>query len=436
VQGIDERVDDLRAVMDDAGIERSFLYGSSEGGPMCLLFAATYPERVEGLILHGSGAYTMNPDLEGEALETFRERIVWQCNLWGTPESPFVDAFAPSMADIDGYRQWHQRYERLAADRESLQELMEISLGVDVRDVLDRIDVPTLVMHRVDDPIVPIEWGRVVADGVRGAEMLELPGRDHFAYAGDMSWMDDLERWLTGTVSERSTTLKVQRAPRITTLGRFQVVVGGRTVPTASWGSKRARQLLKRLVAARGWPVLRDELFELLWPGESDIRRLGARLSVQLSAVRRVLGGGIIADRQTVALDLDHVSTDLEDLYRADDDEAVVAAYPGEFLPEDVYEDWSRGVRDEARARFVTAARRLGAAAAGRGDHDRAAELARRLIDTDPYDEAAHRMLVEALVGGGEVREAARAHEAWVAALEEIGVTVEPFDTSRFGVAP
>ncbi len=433
VQGIDERVDDLRAVMDDAGIERAFLYGSSEGGPMCLLFAATYPERVDGLIIHGSGPYTLNPDLEGEELEALRERLVWQCDLWGTADSPFVDSFAPSMAGDDEFRRWHQRYERMAADRESLLELMEISLGVDVRDVLDRIDAPTLVLHRVDDPIIPIAWGREVAEGVRGAEMIELPGGDHYAYAGDMSWMDDLERWLTGTVSARSTELKAQRAPRITTLGRFGVEVNGRPVPTSAWGSKRARQLCKRLVAARGWPVTRDELFELLWPDENDTRRLGARLSVQLSAVRRVLDGGIIADRQTVALDLDHVSTDLEDFFGAADNEAIVAAYPGEFLPEDVYEDWSTGVRDEARARFVTAARRLGAAAAGTGDPDRAAELARRLIETDPYDEQAHRLLVEALVGGGAVREAARAHEAWVTALDELGITVEPFEASRFG---
>jgi pimeloyl-ACP methyl ester carboxylesterase/DNA-binding SARP family transcriptional activator len=436
VQGIDERVDDLRAVMDDAGIERAFLYGSSEGGPMCLLFAATYPERVEGLILHGTGAYTINPDLEGEELEYVRGRIAWQCDLWGTAESPFVGGFAPSMADDEDFRLWHQRYERLAADRESLLELMHITLGVDVRDVLDDIDVPTLVMHRIDDPIVPIAWGREVAERVRCAEMIELPGRDHFPYAGDMSWMDDLERWLTGTVSERSTALKAQRAPRITTLGRFRVDVGGREVPTSSWGSKRARQLCKRLVVARGWPVMRDELFELLWPDESDTRRLGARLSVQLSAVRRVLGGGIIADRQTVALDLDHVSTDLEQLFRAADDEAVVAAYPGEFLPEDVYEDWSASVRDQARARFVAAARRLGASAAASSDYDRAAEVARRLIETDQYDEEAHRLLVEALVGGGEVREASRAHEAWTAALGEIGITVEPFEVSRFATAP
>ena len=435
VNGIDERVDDLRAVMDDAGIERAFLYGASEGGPMALLFAVTYPERVEGLILHGSGARTMDTELEGEELEQRRDRNRWATSVWGTDESPWIDHFAPSMAGDERFREWHRRYERLAADSESLYELTDISMGVDVRDVLDDVDVPTLVMHRVDDPIIPIEWGREVAERVRGAEMIELPGADHFPYAGDMGWMDDLERWLTGSVSERSVQLKAQRAPRITTLGGFGVEIDGRPVPTSTWGSRRARQLCKRLVAARGWPVMRDELFELLWPDETDLRRLGARLSVQLSAVRRVLGGGVIADRQTVALDLDHVSTDLEDLFRAPDDEAVVAAYPAEFLPEDVYEDWSTSVRDEARARFMAAARRLGTAAAARGDHERAVQLARRMIDADRYDEAAHRLLVEAHVVAGELGEAARAHETWVAALAELEIEVEPFDASRFGNA-
>ncbi len=110
-----------------------------------------------------------------------------------------------------------------------------------------------------------------------------------------------------------------------------------------------------------------------------------------------------------------------------------MAAYPAEFLPEDVYEDWSTIVRDEARARFTGAARRLGTAAAERGDHVRAAQLARRMIDADRYDETAHGLLVEAHVGMGELGEAARAHETWVAALAELDI--EPFDASRFGNA-
>ena len=106
----------------------------------------------------------------------------------------------------------------------------------------------------------------------------------------------------------------------------------------------------------------RDELIELLWPGEHDRRQLGARLSVQLSAVRRVLHGGVIADRQTVKLNLDEVSTDLEDFMTAVDETAIITAYTGEFLPEDVYDDWSSGTRDEVRSRFVDCRRQAEAA--------------------------------------------------------------------------
>ena len=146
--GIDERVHDLEAVMTAAGVERSFLYGASEGGPMCLLFAATYPERVQGVILHGAAAYTERPDLDGDALAERRKGFDAFCALYGTDKSPMVDAFAPSLANDDEFRAWHQRYERVASDRESLRQLLEISLGIDVRDILPQIEAPVLLMHR------------------------------------------------------------------------------------------------------------------------------------------------------------------------------------------------------------------------------------------------------------------------------------------------
>ena len=428
VPNIDERVDDLRAVMDHAGVDRAHLFAQSEGGPMTLLFAASYPERVEGIILHGTGAWTSPQDLEGAEREHVLERLAYSSSIWGTPESPWAQHFAPSMADVPGYHEWHRRYERLAADQDSLLELMEISLDVDVTDVLADIDVPVLVLHRVDDPVVSIDWARFAADRLPNSTMVELPGRDHFAYSGDQVWLDDLEHWLTGSVTAPDALPRQPRAPRITTLGRFAVEVVGEEVPTSAWVSRRARQLLKRLAAAHGWPVTRDELCEMLWPDEPDPSRLGSRLSVQLSGVRKVLGRGVVADRQTVALDLDDVAIDLVEFHRASDDDAIIEAYTGVFLPEDVYDDWTGPIRDEARARFVSAARRTAVAATERGDTDRAAELARRLIDADRYDEDAHRLLVEALLLAGERREAQRAHATWSSTLDEIGVEVVPFD--------
>ena len=172
--------------------------------------------------------------------------------------------------------------------------------------------------------------------------------------------MEPLERWVTGTVRARpERPIAVDpNAVRVTTLGRFAVHVDGREVETGEWGSRRARTLLKRLVVARGWPVTRDELFALLWPDEVDRNKLGARLSVQLSHVRRVLGGGVVADRETVALDRSYVSSDLDELLASDDDAQIVDLDAGELLPEDRYDDWVTATREQVRSTVVAAIRR------------------------------------------------------------------------------
>ena len=428
IPGIDERVEDLRAVMDHAEIERAHLFVASEGGPMAILFAATYPNRVESLTLWGSAASMVPSVLSEDELVEQRDLNERFARVWGTPDSPVVDGFAPSLAGDQSFREWHQRYERQAASSDSLLELLELTFEMDVREVLPMLDLPTLVLHRTGDRIVSIDLGRELAREIPGARLVELPGDDHFSYAGDVdTWMTEMERFVTGEVKPRSTSPSHAPVVRITTLGRFAVEVDGSEIPSSAWGSRRARQLCKRLVAARGWPVTRDELFELLWPDEFDRRKLGARLSVQLSAVRRVLGGGVIADRQTVSLNLDEVATDLEAFSNASDDRTVVAAFAGEFLPEDVYEDWSAAIRDEVRSRFVVAARRLAEQNLQEGRPDRAVELGRRLLDVDRYDESAHQLVVTALLAGGETREAKRAHLAWANAMQELGVEIVPF---------
>ncbi|MDJ0664983.1 MAG: alpha/beta fold hydrolase [Acidimicrobiia bacterium] len=429
VQDIDERVDDLRAVMDHAGISRAHLFAASEGGPMAILFAATYPDRAESLTLFGSGASMMPQNLNPEERADELERQRRYAAVWGTPDSPVVDGFAPSLAADQSFRSWHQRYERAAASRDSLRDLLELTLDMDVREVLPFLDLPVLILHRTEDLIVPVEYARELAAAIPGAKLVELEGADHFGYAGDLeAWMVELERFVTGAVQPRPAMPNLHPAVRIETMGRFAVFVEDE-VPVSAWGSRRARQLLKRLVTARGWPVTRDHLCDILWPDEGDRGRLSARLSVQLSAVRRVLGGGVIASREAIQLDLAAVDSDLERFHAAEDDAAVVAAYGGEFLPEDVYEDWTGPVRDEARARFVSAARRL---ASHHLDHSRyqlAAEVARRLIVIDRYDEAAHRLLVEVLLAAGEQGEAQRAHATWRAAMAELDIEIAPFDS-------
>lgn len=424
IADLDERVDDLRAVMDHAGIDHAHLFGNSEGGPMTLLFAATYPERVDSLILSGTGATLQPPEQSEAEREAYRAGIPAYAARWGTEDSPVAEGMAPTLSAQDpSFPAWHRRYERYAATQDALIELVELSISMDVRELVPSIRHPALVIHRTQDRIIPVARGRELAELLPNARLFEQPGEDHFSYSGDVDgWMDEFERFVTGAVRSRPTPSRRPRTVRIVTLGRFAVEVDGEEVPLAAWGSRRARQLCKRLVAARGWPVTRDELFELLWPEETDRRRLGARLSVQLSGVRRVLHGGVVADRASVRLDLREVDTDLEALLRASGDDEVVAAYPGQFLPDDVYEAWSAGARAEAQARFAASAKREARRLLDAGAHDEAVALGLRLREVDGFDEDAHRLVITALRRVGAAVEAQRAHEAYAASMAELGL--------------
>lgn len=360
VPHVDDRVDDLRAVMDAAGVDRAHLFAQSEGGVTTLLFAAAYPHRVESLIFVGSSARlfvgeTLADDVRAQQVERRTEFA----RAWGTPDSLSIEIFAPSMVDSDEFRTWYTRYERLSAGHDSLRELFIEMLDMDAREAVPDIEAPMIVMHRVGDASMPIELGRELAALAQDATLIELPGVDHFSFVGDVdSWLDPFEQWVTGTVQDRDRRSGPSGTAQVTMLGRFAVVVDGREVELNEWGSRRARTLLKRLVIARGWPVTRDELFDLLWPDEIDRSRLGARLSVQLSNVRRVLGGGVIADRDTVALDRSHVSTDLDELLQCNDDARIIELGEGDFLPEDRYDDWVVPTREQVRLTVTAAIRR------------------------------------------------------------------------------
>ena len=430
IASLDERVEDMRAVMDDAGVDRAFLFGVSEGGPMCLLFAATYPDRVDGVILHGTTGYYVHPDDEDEKITAERQANIENLiRTWGTDESPMADAFSPSLAGDDEYRRWLNRYCRLSADPDSVRDLLEMMAEFDVRDLLADIKVPVLVQHRTGDRVIPVTRGRELAAAIDGAVLCEYEGVDHFGFVGDLGWIDDLERFVTGSVKSRPIRPKPSKVT-IHTLGRFSIEIDGQEMPSSVWGARMPRQLCKRLVAARGWPVTRDQLFDMLWPDETDYAKLGARLSVQLSAVRRVLKGGVIADRNTVAINLDEVSTDLELLLAADTDEAVLEIYAGEFLPDEIDDEWAVGLRETARLAFTAAARRLAKTASARGHHRDAANLAGSLVEVDRYDEAAHALLVESLMKLDDSAAARRAHQRWSHWLAELGVEVPEFPVS------
>ena len=432
IPGLDERVDELKAVMDHAEIDRAYIHGVSEGGPMAIMYAATYPDRVEGLILEGTGA-TMLSDDDREIRRTTERSDMFRSFVdgWGTPDSITLQVFAPTLADDPDFSSWWPTYERQAASRDALETLMDLIAEMDAREAIPRVECPVLIVHRTDDQATPVARGRetyeLFCEAGAEVEMVEVEGRDHFSYAGDLEPIAAaIERFTTGTVRERA-PVKTDRI-EVRSLGAFEVLDGGEPVPTSEWGSKRARTLLKRLVAADGWPVTRDELIELLWPDEmSD--RLNARLSVQLSAVRRVLRGGVVADRAAVRLDLDAIDVDVIAWKRLDDDAAIVDQYHGDFLPDDRFDDWTAPVREALRARFVEAAHRELERAEDDGDVGRVAGVARRLLAGDRYDEQAHRALVRALHGAGRHGEARAAYDTYTAAMTDLAVTPAPFDT-------
>jgi pimeloyl-ACP methyl ester carboxylesterase/DNA-binding SARP family transcriptional activator len=426
VPTLDQRVDDTRSVMDAAGIEQAVLMGLSEGGPMAMLLAVTYPERVQALVLVTTAASFVPTD---ESEPGRAARIAWGrrwVENWGTDKSTTLEVFAPSAANDAGYREWQSRYERHSATPAAISELLGMIYDIDVRPILGQIAIPTLIIHRRDDPVIRAEQARELATMIPGAQFVEVPGRDHFPNVGDTDvWLDAIEHFVTGTIAERpAATVAAVGVPEIRTMGGFGVWVGDDEVPLSAWGSRRARQLCKRLAVALGQPVTRDELGEVLWPGD-DIERLPARLSVQLSAVRRILGGGIVADRAAVRLDLRAVRLDLDTLHRAlaaGDDQHAVDAYRGELLPEDAYEEWTSGPRTRLRDLMIGAHRRLAITASGAGGQDAAAEHLARLLDLDPYDEWAHEQRTCALVAARRHGEAQRAEERYRAAMAELGV--------------
>jgi DNA-binding SARP family transcriptional activator len=181
---------------------------------------------------------------------------------------------------------------------------------------------------------------------------------------------------------------------------------------------------------APGEAVSRDELIDLLWPDPSPGAPLSARLSVQLSAVRRILGRGVVADRASVHLDCELVHVDLAEFYAAaanGDPTEVVSLYRGDLLPEDLYEPWTKGPRNRARTIFVSAVRTLLQQATHCGEHERAIDLGYRLLATDPYDDFAYHGVISALAADGRLGEARRAHELYAARMSELGVDAASF---------
>lgn len=196
---LEERIDDVRAVMDAVGSERAAVFGVSEGGPMSVLFSATQPTRTSALILCGTAARVVRDEsypwgLPPEQLES----LIRLCEeQWGGPV--MLDLFAPSMAHDADYRECFARRLRMGASPGAAVGYIRMNFDVDVRDVLAAVRVPTLVLNRTGDRLISPETGRDLAARIPAARFVELPGQDHIPWLGDSEpLLGEIEEFLTG----------------------------------------------------------------------------------------------------------------------------------------------------------------------------------------------------------------------------------------------
>jgi class 3 adenylate cyclase len=199
---LEQRMHDVRAILDEIGCERAALFGASEGGPMSLLYAATYPERTSALILYGSYAKRIRTSdypigWTDEQWESFIDNLE---RNWGTPQGVSLSMWAPSIARDQRAAERMTSYLRAAASPGAVVAIMKMNREIDVRHVLPAIPTPTLILHRTAERVSEIAHARYMAQHIPGAKLVELPGEDHVPWVGDQAALiDQIQQFLTGT---------------------------------------------------------------------------------------------------------------------------------------------------------------------------------------------------------------------------------------------
>lgn len=247
---LEQRMDDVRAVMDAAGSQRAAIFGISEGGPMSILFAATYPERTSALIMYG--AYAKRAWAEDypfgwrdEEWVAFFDNVE---NHWGTTRGLDLNIWAPSVAHDEHVWEDVAKYMRSAASPGAVRAVMQMNREIDVRHVLPSIRVPTLITHRIGDRNISIQQARYMAERIPGARLVELPGDDHMAWFGEIDdILSEVEEFLTGVRPK-------PEADRVLATILFTDIAGA-TERAAEMGDQKWSHLL-----ARHHELIREEL--------------------------------------------------------------------------------------------------------------------------------------------------------------------------------
>ena len=236
---LEERMDDVIAVLDAVGSERTAVMGHSEGGNLAVLYAATYPERVTALVTAGIFAYRKwAPDYPWAQTREERERYVDQLERnWGVEGD--IQRIAPSAAGDPEFAKRLAAYFRQSASPGDAAALLRMNTEIDIREVLPTIRVPTLVIHRTDDLDAKVEEGRWIASRIPGAKFVELPGQDHLPWVGDQdSVLDEVEQFLTGRLAP------VEPDRVLATILVTDIV--GSTERAAELGDRAWKELLER----------------------------------------------------------------------------------------------------------------------------------------------------------------------------------------------
>ena len=234
---LEQRMDDVRAVMDAVGSDRAALLGASEGGPMSALFAATYPDRTAALVLYGSfPRWCKTEDYPwGPTREELDVVIDGVEEKWG--EAALIDLFAPTADDT--FKEWYRRLERFGASPSAGPEILRAAADVDIRHLLPSIRVPALVVHRTGDLVAPVEGARYMAKQIPGSKYVEVPGNDHFVTVGNQEYvLEAIEEFLTGNKRDVA-------SDRVLATVLFTDIADS-TEKVASLGDRRWRELLEQ----------------------------------------------------------------------------------------------------------------------------------------------------------------------------------------------
>jgi len=193
------RMEDARAVMDAVGSERAVVFGISEGASMAMVFAAIYPQRTRSLVLYGAGASPAR-DIPGEVYDLAIRTIHEQ---WGGPA--FLEQEAPSRAGDEEFSRWWARYLKMSASPGDAAALLGANLAIDIEHMLPSVHVPTLVIHREGDGLMPLAGARTLTDQIAGGRLVVVPGRDHLPFTEHAeSMLDEIEAFVVGTRSDHT----------------------------------------------------------------------------------------------------------------------------------------------------------------------------------------------------------------------------------------